>query len=88
MSLLLKRLPLARRWRTKQNLDYCFLMMYAQSKGIYYVQVGQKLFSCPPEPCLTLPTLHMATLGGGTPLLPRVNPESRPLTVPPCAAGG
>lgn len=28
------------RWRTKQNLDYCFLMMYAQSKGIYYVQVG------------------------------------------------
>ncbi|KAJ6667895.1 hypothetical protein lerEdw1_016216 [Lerista edwardsae] len=26
------------RWRTKQNLDYCFLMMYAQSKGIYYVQ--------------------------------------------------
>lgn len=28
------------RWRTKQNLDYCFLMMYAQSKGIYYVQVS------------------------------------------------
>jgi len=27
------------RWRTKQNLDYCFLMMYAQSKGTYYVQV-------------------------------------------------
>ncbi|TRZ00215.1 hypothetical protein DNTS_009785, partial [Danionella cerebrum] len=26
------------RWRTKQNLDYCFLMMYAQSKGTYYVQ--------------------------------------------------
>ncbi|XP_069747964.1 alpha-1,3-mannosyl-glycoprotein 4-beta-N-acetylglucosaminyltransferase A isoform X3 [Narcine bancroftii] len=27
------------RWRTKQNLDYCFLMMYAQRKGIYYVQL-------------------------------------------------
>lgn len=27
------------RWRTKQNLDYCFLMMYCQSKGTYYVQV-------------------------------------------------
>lgn len=43
--LLLKPLPLAPRWRTKQNLDYCFLMMYAQSKGIYYVQVSWKLFS-------------------------------------------
>lgn len=29
------------RWRTKQNLDYCFLMMYAQTKGTYYVQVGE-----------------------------------------------
>lgn len=27
------------RWRTKQNLDYCFLMMYAQQKGIYYIQL-------------------------------------------------
>ncbi|KAM4803571.1 LOW QUALITY PROTEIN: alpha-1,3-mannosyl-glycoprotein 4-beta-N-acetylglucosaminyltransferase A-like [Urocitellus parryii] len=26
-------------WRTKQNLDYCFLMMYAQEKGIYYIQL-------------------------------------------------
>ncbi|XP_074847808.1 alpha-1,3-mannosyl-glycoprotein 4-beta-N-acetylglucosaminyltransferase A isoform X3 [Carettochelys insculpta] len=26
------------RWRTKQNLDYCFLMMYAQKKGTYYIQ--------------------------------------------------
>ncbi|XP_038863128.1 alpha-1,3-mannosyl-glycoprotein 4-beta-N-acetylglucosaminyltransferase A-like isoform X3 [Salvelinus namaycush] len=26
------------RWRTKQNLDYSFLMMYAVSKGVYYVQ--------------------------------------------------
>uniref|UniRef100_A0A8C2JA54 Zgc:154054 n=1 Tax=Cyprinus carpio TaxID=7962 RepID=A0A8C2JA54_CYPCA len=27
------------RWRTKQNLDYSFLMLYAQSKGTYYVQL-------------------------------------------------
>lgn len=27
------------RWRTKQNLDYSFLMMYAKRRGIYYVQV-------------------------------------------------
>ncbi|KAG7257908.1 hypothetical protein CRUP_029390, partial [Coryphaenoides rupestris] len=29
------------RWRTKQNLDYSFLMMYAVSKGVYYVQMFQ-----------------------------------------------
>ncbi|XP_073676873.1 alpha-1,3-mannosyl-glycoprotein 4-beta-N-acetylglucosaminyltransferase B [Garra rufa] len=27
------------RWRTKQNLDYSFLMLYAQPKGTYYVQL-------------------------------------------------
>lgn len=27
------------RWRTKQNLDYAYLMMYAQAKGTFYVQV-------------------------------------------------
>lgn len=27
------------RWRTKQNLDFSFLMMYAKSRGTYYVQV-------------------------------------------------
>ncbi|XP_028935826.1 alpha-1,3-mannosyl-glycoprotein 4-beta-N-acetylglucosaminyltransferase A isoform X1 [Ornithorhynchus anatinus] len=27
------------KWRTKQNLDYCFLMMYAQRRGIYYIQL-------------------------------------------------
>ncbi|XP_062855704.1 alpha-1,3-mannosyl-glycoprotein 4-beta-N-acetylglucosaminyltransferase B-like [Trichomycterus rosablanca] len=26
-------------WRTKQNLDYSFLMMYAQHKGAYYIQL-------------------------------------------------
>lgn len=33
------------RWRTKQNLDYCFLMMYAQEKGIYYIQVRGRVFT-------------------------------------------
>ncbi|KAK3564455.1 hypothetical protein QTP86_022635, partial [Hemibagrus guttatus] len=27
------------RWRTKQNLDYSYLMLYAQYKGTYYVQL-------------------------------------------------
>ena len=27
------------RWRTKQNLDFCFLMMYCQKKARFYVQV-------------------------------------------------
>ncbi|XP_017278575.1 alpha-1,3-mannosyl-glycoprotein 4-beta-N-acetylglucosaminyltransferase A [Kryptolebias marmoratus] len=27
------------KWRTKQNLDFSFLMMYAQDKGTYYVQL-------------------------------------------------
>ncbi|XP_017547509.1 alpha-1,3-mannosyl-glycoprotein 4-beta-N-acetylglucosaminyltransferase B [Pygocentrus nattereri] len=27
------------RWRTKQNLDYSFLMLYAQHKGTYYIQL-------------------------------------------------
>ena len=34
------------RWRTKQNLDYSFLMMYAVSKGVYYVQVCHWKQSC------------------------------------------
>nr|XP_013808935.1 PREDICTED: alpha-1,3-mannosyl-glycoprotein 4-beta-N-acetylglucosaminyltransferase B [Apteryx mantelli mantelli] len=38
---------LCRRWRTKQNLDYCFLMMYAQSKGIYYVQLEDDIVAKP-----------------------------------------
>ncbi|XP_044773083.1 alpha-1,3-mannosyl-glycoprotein 4-beta-N-acetylglucosaminyltransferase B isoform X2 [Neomonachus schauinslandi] len=40
-------LPLPCRWRTKQNLDYCFLMMYAQSKGIYYVQLEDDIVAKP-----------------------------------------
>ncbi|KAK2839054.1 hypothetical protein Q7C36_013868 [Tachysurus vachellii] len=27
------------KWRTKQNLDYSYLMLYAQDKGTYYVQL-------------------------------------------------
>lgn len=27
------------RWRTKQNLDFAFLMMYSQPKGTFYVQL-------------------------------------------------
>ncbi|KAK3535571.1 hypothetical protein QTP70_016839 [Hemibagrus guttatus] len=34
-------------WRTKQNLDYCFLMMYAQSKGTYYVQLEDDIVARP-----------------------------------------
>lgn len=46
------------RWRTKQNLDYSFLMMYAVSKGVYYVQVRlwRKKFKVPaPLPVLLEP---------------------------------
>ncbi|KAK7916230.1 hypothetical protein WMY93_011991 [Mugilogobius chulae] len=35
------------KWRTKQNLDYCFLMMYAQSKGTYYVQLEDDIVARP-----------------------------------------
>uniref|UniRef100_A0A8C6TNP5 Alpha-1,3-mannosyl-glycoprotein 4-beta-N-acetylglucosaminyltransferase B n=1 Tax=Neogobius melanostomus TaxID=47308 RepID=A0A8C6TNP5_9GOBI len=35
------------RWRTKQNLDYSFLMMYAQSKGTYYVQLEDDIVARP-----------------------------------------
>ena len=27
------------RWRTKQNLDYAYLMMYARQRSLYYVQL-------------------------------------------------
>jgi len=35
------------RWRTKQNLDYAFLMMYAQSRGTYYVQLEDDILTAP-----------------------------------------
>ncbi|XP_046644334.1 alpha-1,3-mannosyl-glycoprotein 4-beta-N-acetylglucosaminyltransferase B-like isoform X1 [Daphnia pulicaria] len=35
------------KWRTKQNLDYAFLMMYAQSRGMYYVQLEDDILTTP-----------------------------------------
>ncbi|XP_032080278.1 LOW QUALITY PROTEIN: alpha-1,3-mannosyl-glycoprotein 4-beta-N-acetylglucosaminyltransferase-like protein MGAT4D [Thamnophis elegans] len=35
------------RWRTKQNLDYSFLMMYAQKKGTYYLQLEDDIVANP-----------------------------------------
>lgn len=33
------------RWRTKQNLDFAFLMMYAQPKGTFYVQLEDDILA-------------------------------------------
>ncbi|KAG7463427.1 hypothetical protein MATL_G00176440 [Megalops atlanticus] len=35
------------RWRTKQNLDFSFLMMYAANKGVYYVQLEDDIVAKP-----------------------------------------
>ncbi|MEE6461484.1 hypothetical protein FKM82_001299 [Ascaphus truei] len=35
------------RWRTKQNLDYSFLMLYAQPKGVYYLQLEDDVIAKP-----------------------------------------
>ncbi|KAG7461565.1 hypothetical protein MATL_G00192460 [Megalops atlanticus] len=34
-------------WRTKQNLDYSFLMLYSQQKGSYYVQLEDDIVAKP-----------------------------------------
>lgn len=34
-------------WRSKQNLDYAFLMMYAQTRGIFYVQLEDDILTKP-----------------------------------------
>ncbi|XP_040564592.1 alpha-1,3-mannosyl-glycoprotein 4-beta-N-acetylglucosaminyltransferase B isoform X2 [Lepeophtheirus salmonis] len=34
-------------WRTKQNLDYAFLMMYAQWRGDFYVQLEDDILTKP-----------------------------------------
>ncbi|KFM78820.1 Alpha-1,3-mannosyl-glycoprotein 4-beta-N-acetylglucosaminyltransferase B, partial [Stegodyphus mimosarum] len=40
--------PLERvKWRTKQNLDFSYLMMYAQPKGMFYVQLEDDILSKP-----------------------------------------
>ncbi|ESO10802.1 hypothetical protein HELRODRAFT_72364 [Helobdella robusta] len=33
------------KWRTKQNLDYSYLMMYARSRGFYYLQLEDDIIS-------------------------------------------
>ncbi|XP_068868816.1 alpha-1,3-mannosyl-glycoprotein 4-beta-N-acetylglucosaminyltransferase-like protein MGAT4D isoform X2 [Aphelocoma coerulescens] len=35
------------RWRTKQNLDYSFLMLYAQPKGTFYLQLEDDIIATP-----------------------------------------
>jgi len=38
--------PLERvKWRTKQNLDYAFLMMYGLGRGTYYVQLEDDILT-------------------------------------------
>jgi alpha-1,3-mannosylglycoprotein beta-1,4-N-acetylglucosaminyltransferase A/B len=33
------------RWRTKQNLDYVYMMLYSQHRGTYYVQLEDDILS-------------------------------------------
>lgn len=33
------------RWRSKQNLDMAFLMMYAQPRGLFYVQLEDDILA-------------------------------------------
>ncbi|XP_030223625.1 alpha-1,3-mannosyl-glycoprotein 4-beta-N-acetylglucosaminyltransferase B [Gadus morhua] len=47
LRIMLLRRNHQRTWRTKQNLDYCFLMMYAQTKGTYYVQLEDDIVARP-----------------------------------------
>lgn len=35
------------KWRTKQNLDFCFLMMYCQRKARFYIQLEDDLVATP-----------------------------------------
>lgn len=40
--------PLTRvKWRTKQTLDFAYLMMYAQSRGTFYVQLEDDILTKP-----------------------------------------
>jgi len=34
-------------WRSKQNLDYAFIMMYCQPKGSFYVQMEDDIITIP-----------------------------------------
>ncbi|XP_031555790.1 alpha-1,3-mannosyl-glycoprotein 4-beta-N-acetylglucosaminyltransferase A-like [Actinia tenebrosa] len=35
------------KWRTKQNLDFCFLMMYCQKKARFYIQLEDDIVATP-----------------------------------------
>lgn len=35
------------KWRSKQNLDFAFLMMYAQPKGMFYIQLEDDILVKP-----------------------------------------
>ena len=35
------------KWRTKQNLDFAYLMMYCQPKGTFYVQLEDDILTKP-----------------------------------------
>lgn len=35
------------RWRSKQNLDFAFLMMYAQPKALFYIQLEDDILVKP-----------------------------------------
>lgn len=35
------------KWRTKQNLDFSFLMLYARTRGMYYVQLEDDVLAKP-----------------------------------------
>ncbi|XP_028401852.1 alpha-1,3-mannosyl-glycoprotein 4-beta-N-acetylglucosaminyltransferase A-like [Dendronephthya gigantea] len=39
--------PLRVKWRTKQNLDFSYLMMYAQQRARFYVQLEDDLIATP-----------------------------------------
>lgn len=39
--------PVRVKWRTKQNLDFSYLMMYAQKKARFYVQLEDDLIATP-----------------------------------------
>ena len=40
--------PLERvQWRTKQNLDFAYLMMYCRPRGVFYVQLEDDIMNKP-----------------------------------------
>uniref|UniRef100_A0A915HH91 MGAT4 conserved region domain-containing protein n=1 Tax=Romanomermis culicivorax TaxID=13658 RepID=A0A915HH91_ROMCU len=35
------------KWRTKQNLDFAYLMMYCQNRGTFYIQLEDDVITKP-----------------------------------------